>query len=226
MVRCLIAAFCCLLFSSARADFDDSKVSLLPDVLPLLPGVSPLEQARAQALVTFLTSYRRLNQNQCDISRELCLPDYGSVADGLAALPNEPSPIMTRPIERPVLLGFQESTTGSTPTFGITYLAIGGDLIRAPFAGIVRLVQPLSAGRTQISIEHIAEDGGLTLSLITGQLDTNLIDGVSVIQGQAIARARPRNDGSTRVIYNLIVDSVEVDPDRWFLDELPLINTD
>ena len=213
----------------ARADVDDSRVSLLPEVLPPLPGVSPLEQARAQALVSFLHAHRVFDDGRCDLGSDLCLPKFerppaaSATSTGIApsgtdavsrALPAQAAALMTPPTTSPLLISFDASTSGDTPTHGLTYLARAGDVIRAPFGGQVRHIQALSAGRTQLSIEH--EGAGVRLSVLTGQMALDVRDGDAVAQGQPLARAQPRRDGNTRLIYHLIIDGVRVDPAPWF----------
>ncbi len=232
MVRYLVAWVLCIATvcgGLAWADVDNARVSLLPNVLPPLPGVGPLEQARAQALVSFLHAHRVFGNGRCNLRSDLCFPEFdrpfeatieptASVSSSTNAepsvLPAQAAALMTPPTTSPLLITFGASTMGETPTHGLTYLARAGDVIRAPFSGQVRHVQSLSAGRTQLSIEHEGE--GVRLSVLTGQMALDVTDGDEVVLGQPLARAQPRRDGNTRLIYHLIIDGVRVDPVPWF----------
>ena len=217
----------------AMAQLDDSRVALLPTDLPSIPGVAPLDQARAQALATFLTAHRLFGDGACDPMWDLCLPalepvEAASPQDLLQGplqgppqgplpglFPTDVHPVLYPPVEGPLLQDFAATSTGPTPSYGLIYLAPAGALIRAPFAGEVQLVQRLSAGRTQLSLAHPGGDGRVQLSVLTGQIDSDVAPGDTLVAGQPFARARPRRDSTTRLIFNLIVNGQEVDPEPW-----------
>ncbi len=199
----------------AQAGFDDSRVALLPDVLPAIPGLSPLEQARAQALASFLNAHRLYRDGGCDPALDLCLPDF-SPGVALDPLPQEAAAVLVSPVSGPILIDFAESSQGDTPTFGLTYLVPEGALISATYDGVVEAVDLLSARRIQLTIRHEDAAGALRLSVLTGQIDTQLEPGMRVARGQPMARARPRRDGSTRLTFNFLIGREEIDPEPWF----------
>lgn len=218
MARRLASLLLCLLLVPqvlwAQAGFDDSRVALLPEVLPSIPTLSPLEQARAQALASFLNAHRLYRDGGCDPTLDLCLPDF-SPGIALDPLPGTPAALLNPPVLGPVLIDFAESRQGETPTFGLTYLVAEGALIYAPYDGVVEAVDLLSARRVQLSIRHQDADGALRLSVLTGQIDTSLEAGMRVTRSQPIARARPRRDGNTRLVFNFLIGPEEIDPEPW-----------
>ena len=84
----------------------------------------------------------------------------------------------------------------------------------------MRLVQPLTGGRTQLTLEHEGGAGDLRLSILTGQFDTDLASDARVTTGQPVGRARPRRDGQTRLLFQLIMNGGEVDPEPWINSDL------
>ena len=214
----LLLTFVSLRFASAQSPglFDESRVSLLPEIFPTTTGLSPLEQARAQALISFLQTHRIFSDDKCDLSHDLCLPDFVG-GQGPHVFPDVAQQILIPPVGAPIAVDFKTASQGLSPTYGLTFLARSGDLIYAPFSGRVQLIQPLTAGRTQISIEHFGqgEGGDLRLSVLMGQFETDLSAGDQVETGQPIGRARPRDDSKTRLIYSLIIAGQQVDPQPW-----------
>ena len=198
----------------AQVRFDDSRVALLPEVLPAIAGLSPLEQARAQALASFLHAHRLYRDGGCDPTRDLCLPDFAPGV-GLGPLPEQSAGLLTPPVKGPILADFAENSQGDTPSFGLTYLLAEGAVIYAPYDGVVEAVNTLSASRIQLSIRHEDSAGALRLSVLTGQIETRLASGTRVARGQPLARARPRRDGRTRLTFAFLVGPKEIDPEPW-----------
>lgn len=214
VARLVTAAVLTLLPLLSVSEYEDSRISLLPRVLPALPGVKPLEQARAQALASFLHQHRLFGDGGCDVAATLCLPIFVPI-EGPRILPLEAQEVLQHPTDGPILINFAQSLEGETPTNGLTYIASAGDLIFAPFAGEVLSVTSMSAKRTRLTLRHSSADQGLRLTVLTGQFESAVIDGAQVETGQPLGRARPVRDASTRLQFNFWRGDQEIDPEAW-----------
>ena len=188
---------------------DDSRVAMLPSVLPNLPGFAPLEQARAQALLDFLHTHRLYGQGSCDVQRDLCLPIFVSQAQ-TDPLPQVPAAVMYPPVEGILA----EGSDGAESQHQI-YIAQAGALIFAPYDGTVLATTRLSGGRMLLSFEHERAGNTRVFSVLTGQIVIDVQPGDFVRKGQPLGRARPRRDASTRLRFELRTHDAILNPSQW-----------